>query len=285
MVGTLAFAAVAAFCAAMCAAVPFAADRLMRAKRDAHKAWFGHGMHAYEIGAKDGLLWARALPRLIEDRAISREGARDALGLGVADLPSTIFLPAEVELDERFTFSGRRAKIAAAGLATIGFAIGLALPILGAALLQTAIIGAVAAACTLLALVDMRCRMIPNLTVAALCSLGICLRIACGSGVAEAVALLVIAALIVGTMYAADAIYAHAHAGHRAIGDGDKKVMAAIVFCSGLNGIALAFITLPSALLLALIVQPMCRSHHAKRAFGPYAAFAITIGSLASILF
>lgn len=275
----------AAFGAAMCSIVPFVATKIMSSKRTAHKAWFAQGAIDYAQGGREGLAWARVLPRLIQDRAISQEDACTAMNLGVPGLPDTSALsalPTESGLDRRFRLNSDQSSAVAIVLAAIGLALGCALPLYNVAtLLQTAILGGgILASCALLALIDVRCRMIPNVVVGALCLCGISLRLACSEGV-ELLPLALFAAALVGAMYATDAIYARLHSGSHIIGDGDKKVMAAIVFCSGIHGIAAAFFVLIASLLIAVLMQ---KGRTSKQAFGPFAALAIISGSTTSIL-
>ena len=272
-------AASAAFCAALCGAAPRIAARTMAGRRKAHLAWFRDGATAYAESSEAGRRWARALPRLIDDRAISREDAALAAALGVPGLPDSSALPAAAEIDARFALGDGSRKRLALALGLAGAVFGAALPLLGAGPAQTALLGAVACACAVMAVVDQRCRIITDGTVGLLCLLGACLRLVCGQR-AELAPICAAAALVCIFMYAADAAYARFHSGRRAFGDADKKIMAAVVLCSGASGIGAAAASL-IALLAATLVFSKDRT--AKRAFGPYAAASILIGAIASI--
>lgn len=250
----------------------------MGGRRKAHLAWFRGGAARYARAPDAGSDWAQALPRLIEDGAISREDAALASALGVPGLPDASALPSAAEVDARFALPRRLRKLLAFALALAGAAFGAALPLLGASLAQAALLGAVAGACAVMAVVDQRCRIITDGTIGLLCLLGICLGAACGQR-SELIPLLAAAAVVCIFMHAADAIYARLHSGRRAFGDADKKVMAAVVICSGASGIWVAAATLIALLAATLLVS---EDRAAKRAFGPYAAAAILAGAIAS---
>ncbi len=270
--------AMAVFCSMICKASPRIASRIMKRRREAHRAWFDAGATEYAASPDPNGEWARSLPRLIDDRAIGREDAETATALGVPNLPGTSELPTKAEIDARFALSNRSASRLGDLLAVAGAAYGAALPLLGADLAQTAILGAIAGTCALMAIVDQRCRIITNGTIGTLCALGICLRIACGQQ--SEIALICAAAIALCLlMYAADAVYARLHSGRRAFGDADKKIMAAINLCSGASGVAVAVATLIASLAATAI---LCKDRAAKRAFGPYAAAAILTGAIAS---
>ena len=275
MVGSVASAI---FCAALCGIVPYIVACIMKNRRKAHLAWFRDSAAKYADAPEAGREWAQALPRLIEDRAIGREDAALAAALGVPNLPDASALPTAAEIDARFTLPHRHQKRLAATLAVAGAAFGATLPLLGAGLEQAAILGAIASTCALMAIIDQRCRIITDGTVELLCLLGICLRFACGQR-SELVPICIAAVLICICMYAADAVYARLHGGRRAFGNADKKVMAAVVLCSGATGIAAAAASLITLLAATLLIY---KDRAAKRAFGPYAAAAILIGAIAS---
>lgn len=271
-------AASAIFCGLLCGTTPRIAARVMSNRRKAHLAWFRDGAAKYAESPEAGTEWARALPRLIEDRAISKEDAALAAALGVPGLPDASALPTAIDINARFELPNRRQKLLGALLAVAGAVFGTALPLLGASLEQAALLGAMAGTCALMAIIDQRCRIIADGTVELLCLLGICLRVACGQR-SELVPICATAALICACMYATDAVYARFHSGRRAFGDADKKVMAAVVLCSGASGIAAAAASLVALLVATLLI---CKDRAAKRAFGPYAAAAILIGAIAS---
>lgn len=270
--------AMAVFCSMLCKASPRIAARVMERRRKAHRAWFDAGATEYAASPDPNGEWVRSLPRLIDDRAIGREDAETAAALGVPNLPDASELPTRADIDARFALSNQSASRLGTLLAVAGAAYGAALPLLGADLAQAAILGAIASACALMAIVDQRCRIITNGTIGTLCALGICLRIACGqqSEIAPTCAAAIVLCLF---MYTADAVYARLHSGHRAFGNADKKIMVAIELCSGASGTAVAVATL-IALLAATVI--LCKDRAAKRAFGPYAAAAILTGAIAS---
>lgn len=252
----------------------------MESRRKAHLAWFRDGVAEYTKSPEAGRAWARALPRLIEDKAIGKEDAVLAAALGAPGLPDTSTLPTVAEIDARFALPNRHLKRLAALLAVAGVIFGAALPLLGASLEQAVLLGAIVSTCALMAIIDQRCRIITDGTVELLCLLGICLRVACGQR-SELIPICIAAVLICICMYAADAVYARFRDGLRAFGDADKKVMAAIVLCSGASGIAAAAASLIALLAATLLIS---KDRAAKRAFGPYAAAAILIGAIASTL-
>ena len=270
----------ACLCTGACASMPAVAKLLMRRKRAAHKRWFAQGLAAFKRGDEAGFDWARELPRLVEDRAISKEEAHDALCVGAKVPDITVFLPTRDELEARFELGARKQMSLSVACALAGFCFAVALNVFGVGLVPTAVFGCVLALCILIALVDACCRVIPDEATATLCLLGAGLQAA--SGRAGELALLgVLALALCAAMYITDAIYARLHSGARAIGNGDKKVMAAIVSCSGLSGLAPAFASLTAMLVIAAILHLDRKS---KRAFGPYAALAAIIGATASIL-
>lgn len=252
----------------------------MESRRRAHLAWFRDGATKYAKSPEAGREWARALPRLIEDKAIGKEDAALAAALGVPSLPDASALPTAAEIDAQFALPNRRLKRLAALLAVAGAVFGAALPLLGASLGQAVLLGAIASTCALMAIIDQRCRIITDGTVELLCLLGICLRIACGQR-SELIPICIAAVLVCVCMYAADAVYARFNDGLRAFGNADKKVVAAVVLCSGASGIAAAAASLIALLAATLLI---CKDRAAKRAFGPYAAAAILIGATASIM-
>ena len=277
MVGAIASAI---FCGALCGLAPRIAARVMGGRRKAHLAWFRDGAARYARSPDAGSDWAQALPRLIEDGAISREDAALASALSVPGLPDASALLSAAEVDARFALPRPLRKRLALALALAGAVFGAVLPVFGANLEQAALLGAIASTCALMAVVDQRCRIITDGTVGMLCLLGICLRAACGQR-AELVPICAAAAIVCICMYAADAVYARLNAGRRAFGDADKKVMAAIVLCSGASGMVAASASLVALLAATLLIS---KDRAAKRAFGPYAAAAILIGAIASTL-
>lgn len=275
MVGAIASAI---FCGALCGLAPRIAARVMGGRRKAHLAWFRGGAARYARAPDAGSDWAQALPRLIEDGAISREDAALASALGVPGLPDASALPTAAEVDARFALPRPLRKRLALALALAGAVFGAALPLLGAGLEQAVLLGEIASTCALMAIIDQRCRIITDGTVELLCLLGICLRVACGQR-SELVPICAAAAIVCICMYAADAVYARLHSGRRAVGNADKKVMAAVVLCSGASGMLAASASLVALLTVTLLV---CKDRTAKKAFGPYAALATLIGAIAS---
>lgn len=268
----------AILCGILCSTVPCTADLIMRSRRKAHRAWFRDGAAKYAESPESGRDWERALPRLIEDRAISREDAALAAELGAHDLPDVRALPTTTDIDEAFLLPRRHTKRLAALLAVAGAALGAMLPSFGASLEQALLLGAIASTCALMAIIDQRCRIITDGTVGLLCLLGICLKGACGQR-SELIPICIVAVLICICMYAADAVYARFHSGRRAFGNGDKKAMAAIMLCSGVSGVSAAVAVLTMLLTATLLI---CKDRAAKRAFGPYAAAATLVGAIAS---
>lgn len=251
----------------------------MRGRREAHQSWFARGATGYAASSETGAEWAEALPRLIEDRAIGREDAALAAKMGVPNLPSYDGLPTIGEVSERYEIRPPRLRRLTAELAVAGLALGAFLCLIGTSASLIALLGAIASLCALMGIVDRSCRIIPNSVVGLLCLLGFLLRVECGQR-GELVPLALAAAFICGCMYLADAAYARLHGGRRAIGDGDKKVMAAVVVCSGFSGIVVAYAAL-IVLLAASIL--LAKDRRSKRAFGPYAGAAILIGAFASV--
>lgn len=276
MVGHAALAA--AYCALLCALAPRASSWLMRERREAHQSWFAAGAAGYAASSETGAAWAKTLPRLIEDRAIGREDAAMAAKMGVPNLPRFDSLPTAGEVSRRYEIRPPRLHRLTAELTVAGLALGALLSLIGASAPQIALLGAIASLCALLGIVDRSCRIIPDSVVGLLCLLGLCLRAGCGQR-GEFAPLALTAAAICGCMYLADAVYARLHGGRRAIGNGDKKVMAAVVLCSGFSGIVVAYAALVALLAAATLIDKDRRS---KRPFGPYAAAATLIGAIAS---
>lgn len=202
-----------------------------------------------------------------------------AAKMGVPNLPRFDGLPTVGEVFERYEIRPPRLHRLTAELAVAGLALGTLLCLIGASASQIALLGAISGLCALLGIVDRSCRIIPDSVVGLLCLLGLCLRVCCGQR-SELAPLALAAAAICGCMYLADAVYARLHEGRRAIGNGDKKVMAAVVLCSGFSGIVVSYAALIALLAAATLIDKDRRS---KRPFGPYAAAATLIGVFASI--
>lgn len=282
------------------ATMPALADRVLRRSRERYRAWLGASLADYcdfwreerrlprerSRGRERALwAWARELPRLAADGALSQSELRQ-IARAPAPVPLAVTqealrqAPSEEAIEREFSLDPTPNVVAAGGLA-LG-----AVAALLSACAESGLTGAAgvlfAAACWLMALVDARSRTIPASCTALVAVGGIAWRTTIGWGGLEGVA--VSAALGAGTLalLAASNAVARATRGREGIGGGDVRTLPLLVFALGANGATAGFLAAALALSAYLAARAAAGTFRLSDTipFGPFMAVMGVTGML-----
>lgn len=282
------------------ATVPALADRVLRRSRERYRAWLGASLADWcdfwreerrlprerSRGRERALwAWARELPRLAADGALSQSELRQ-IARAPAPAPFAVTqealcrAPSEEAVEREFSLDPTPGVVAAGGLV-----LGTVAALLSAGA-ESGLAGAAgvlfAAACWLMALVDARSRTIPTACTALIAVSGIAWRTAVGWGGWEGLA--TSAALGTGTfaLLAVSNAVARAARGREGIGGGDVRTLPVLAFVLGADGAAAGFLAAALALAAHLAARAVTGTFRLSDTipFGPFMAVMGVAGML-----